>query len=97
MIDLTPEREATDFNVDRGGRTITESFAITLRNAKKTDVEIRVVEPLPRWSQWEIVASSVPSTRKDARHAEFRVPVAAGGEARLTYTVRYRWPAGMTP
>lgn len=97
VFDLTAEREATDFNVDRGGRTITESFAITLRNAKKTDVEIRVVEPLPRWSQWEIVASSVPSTRKDARHAEFRVPVAAGGEARLTYTVRYRWPAGMTP
>ena len=97
VFDLTAERKATSLAVNRGGRSITESFEITLHNAKKTDVEIQVVEPLPRWSQWEIVSSSVPSTRKDARHAEFRVPVAAGGEARLTYTVRYRWPEGMTP
>ena len=97
VFDLTAERKATSLAVDRGGRSITESFEITLHNAKKTDVEIQVVEPLPRWSQWEIVSSSVPSTRKDARHAEFRVPVAAGGEARLTYTVRYRWPEGMSP
>lgn len=97
VFDITAEREATDFKVDRAGRTITESFAITLKNAKKTDVEVRVVEPLPRWSDWQIVQGSVASTRKDARHAEFDVPVAAGGEARLTYTVRYRWPAGVTP
>ncbi len=97
VFDLTAEREATDFNVDRAGRTITESFAVTLTNAKPTDVEVSVVEPLPRWSDWEVVESSVPSTRKDARHVEFDVPVTAGGEARLTYTVRYRWPEGVTP
>jgi hypothetical protein len=96
-FDIGAEREATDLAIDRGGRTITESFVITLNNAKKTDVEVRVIEPLPRWSDWEIVRSSVPSRRKDARQAEFAVTVPAGGETRLTYTVRYRWPEGVNP
>lgn len=96
-FDLRAEREATEFRVDRAGRTITESFAVTLGNAKDTDTVIRVVEPLPRWSDWEIVSSSVASKKKDARHVEFEVPVAANGEATLTYTVRYRWTAGVNP
>ena len=90
-FDLGAERETTDFRVDRSGGTLTESMAITLKNAKPTDVSVRVIEPLPRWSQWEIIASSLPSRQHDARHAEFTVPVPAGGETRLTYTVRYRW------
>ncbi|MGY0619898.1 DUF4139 domain-containing protein [Lysobacter sp. A378] len=97
VFDLSAEREATDFKLDRAGRTITESFAIVLGNAKKSDATIEVVEQLPRWSDWEIVASSVPATKKDANHVEFQVPVAAGGESRLTYTVRYRWSAGDNP
>jgi hypothetical protein len=76
---------------------MTESFAVTLRNAKKTDATVTVVEPLPRWSDWEIVASSVPASKRDAQHAEFAVPVPAGGETVLTYSVRYRWPEGMKP
>ena len=89
--------ENTAFDVDRSGRTITESFAVTLRNAKAADATVRVVEPLPRWSDWEIVESSVPAERQDARHAVFEVPVPAGGEARLTYTVRYRWARDVAP
>lgn len=96
-FDLTAERERKAFNVDRAGRNMTESFAVALGNAKKTDAIVTVVEPLPRWSDWEIVASSVPAKKRDARHAEFAVPVPAGGEAVLTYTVRYRWPQGMRP
>ncbi|MBA2237403.1 MAG: DUF4139 domain-containing protein [Lysobacter sp.] len=93
-FDLGAQREVTDFRVDRAGRTITESFAITLANAKATDVNVRVVEPMPRWSDWKLLSSSVPGVRKDAQHAEFHVPVPAGGETRLTYTVRYQWAPG---
>ena len=96
-FDLGAERESTGFSVDRAGRTVTESFAITLRNAKPIPVEIRVVEPLPRWSDWELVTSSVPGVRKDARHAEFDVTVPAGGQTRVTYTARYRWAQGVNP
>ena len=96
-FDLRAERESSDFRLDRSGRTLTESFAITLNNAKPADVTVRVIEALPRWSDWEIIASSLPSKKQDARHAEFSVPVPAGGETRLTYTVRYRWATDMTP
>lgn len=97
VFDLSGKREATAFQLDRGGRTITESFAITLKNAKKTAATIRVTEPLPRWSDWEIVSSSLPSKKKDARHAQFEVAVPAEGETQLTYTVRYRWPQDVKP
>ncbi|MGO1071550.1 DUF4139 domain-containing protein [Lysobacter sp. CA199] len=97
VFDLSGKREATAFQLDRTGRTITESFAITLKNAKKSQATIRVTEPLPRWTDWEIVSSSLPSKKKDARHAEFEVPVPADGETKLTYTVRYRWPQDVKP
>lgn len=58
---------------------------------------VRVIEPLPRWSDWEITSSSVSLKKKDARHAEFDVPVPAHGEATLTYTARYRWAKDQTP
>ncbi|MBT2746175.1 MULTISPECIES: DUF4139 domain-containing protein [unclassified Lysobacter] len=97
VFDLSGKREATAFQLDRTGRTITESFAITVKNAKKNLATVRVTEPLPRWTDWEIVSSSLPSKKKDARHAQFEVPVPAEGETKLTYTVRYRWPQDVKP
>lgn len=97
VFDLTAERERTAFNVDRAGRSMTESFAITLRNAKAADATVVVVEPIPRWSDWDIVESSVPANKRDAHRAEFEVTVPAGGETRLTYTARYRWAPEVRP
>ena len=94
-FDLSAERERMRFDLDRAGRTMTESFQVTLANAGDEDATIIVTEPMPRWSDWEVTTSSVPATRRDAQHAEFEVPVPADGETVLTYTVRYRWPAGM--
>lgn len=96
-FDLAAERQRNEFRVDRSGRNMTESFSITLNNAKKTDATILVVEPLPRWSDWEIVSSSVPVKKRTAQQVQFEVPVAAGGETKLDYTVRYRWPEGVRP
>lgn len=97
VFDLTAERERSAFRVDRAGRSMTESFAITLKNAKDADARIVAVEPIPRWSDWQIVESSVPAKKRDAQRAEFEVTVPANGEARLTYTARYRWAAGVRP
>lgn len=93
-FDLRADREATDFRLDRAGRTITESFAITLGNAKDKEATIQVFESLPRWSDWEIIESSVEAIKKNANQVEFNVPVPANGETVLTYTVRYRWAKG---
>lgn len=97
VFDLTAKREATDFRLDRTGRTMTESFSIEIKNAKKTAATVRVTEPLPRWSDWEIVSSSLPAKKQDAQHARFDVDVPAQGETKLTYTVRYRWPQDVKP
>lgn len=97
VFDLTAERTRSDFKVDRAGRTMTESFRVTLKNAKTVDAVVVVVEPLPRWTDWTVVSSSVPAKKRDAQLAEFAVTVPAGGEAGLDYSVRYRWPAGVRP
>jgi len=96
-FDLRAEREATGFRVDARGRNMTESFRITLGNGGERDATVRVIEPLPRWSDWQLVESSLEPSRRAAREIEFEVPVAAGSETELEYTVRYSWPAGVQP
>jgi hypothetical protein len=96
-FDLRAERKQVDFQLDRSARVMTERFEVTLHNGGDKAPTVRVVEVLPRWSAWEIVESSVKFEKLDAQTIAFDVPVPAKGKAVLAYTVRYRWPAGMTP
>jgi hypothetical protein len=93
VFDLKAERKREDFQLDRNGRTMSERISVTLKNAKAQAATVRVSERLGRWTDWEIVSSSVPSSKRNAQTASFDVPVPAGGETTLTYTVRYRWAA----
>ena len=70
---------------------IDETFEIKLRNRKKEAVEIRVVEHLYRWSNWNITAKSDEFKKTDAQTIEFRVPVQPDEEKTITYTVHYSW------
>jgi hypothetical protein len=89
-FDIVGERKQTNFR-KLGDRAIEESYEITLRNHKEEDVEVRVVEHLSRWSEWEIIEEGAPHNKLDAQTAEWRVEVPADGETTVTYTVRYRW------
>ena len=91
-FDLVGERKQTNFRVDTGDKWIDESFEIKLRNHKKdAPVEIRVVEHLYRWSNWDITKQSDDFTKKDAQTIEFRIPVKPDEERTVTYTVHYSW------
>ena len=91
-FDLVGERKQTNFKVDTADKWIDETFEIKLRNRKKTDaVEIRVVEHLYRWSNWEIKTKSDDFVKKDAQTIEFRIPVKPDEEKTVTYTVHYSW------
>ncbi|MGD8794618.1 MAG: DUF4139 domain-containing protein [Anaerolineae bacterium] len=90
-FDIVGERVQTDFQVDYDDDWMEESYEITLRNHKEEDVEVRVVEHMFRWSQWEILESSHEFDKMDAQTIEFRVPVEADGETVVSYTVRYEW------
>ena len=90
-FDLVGERKPTDFKTDRSDKWMTETFEIKLRNRKKEAVEIRVVEHLYRWSNWNITAKSDEFKKTDAQTIEFRVPVQPDEEKTITYTVHYSW------
>lgn len=89
-FDIVGERKQTDFR-KLGERTIEESYEIALRNHKEEEVEVRVVEHMFRWSEWEIVEESAEHTKLDAQTIEWRVQIPADGEAEVAYTVRYTW------
>jgi hypothetical protein len=90
-FDLVGERKQTNFRVDSGDKWLDESFEIKLRNRKKEPVEIRVVEHLYRWNNWDITAKSDDFKKTDAQAIEFRVPVKPDEERTVTYTVHYSW------
>jgi hypothetical protein len=90
-FDLVGERKQTNYRMDSGDKWIDESFEIKLRNHKKEPVEIRVVEHLYRWSNWNITAKSDDFKKTDAQTIQFRVPVNADEEKTVTYTVHYSW------
>lgn len=90
-FDLVGERKQTNFHLDTGDKWLDETFEIKLRNHKKVPAEIRVVEPLYRWSTWEITQKSDDFKKTDAQTIEFRVPVKPDEERTVTYTVHYSW------
>ncbi len=91
-FDLVGERKQTSFHVDTGDKWLDESFEIKLRNRKKDQpVEIRVVEHLYRWSNWEITKHSDDFMKKDSQTIEFRIPVKPDEERTVTYSVHYSW------
>jgi hypothetical protein len=93
VFDLQAKRSRVSYSLDRAGRTLVETVRLDLNNAKKQAANIRVLERLPRWSEWQIESSSVPFEKRDAQTVSFDVPLAAESEGVLTYTVRYRWPS----
>jgi hypothetical protein len=60
-----------------------------LRNRKKTGVTIVVEEGVA--GDWEVLKKTHEFTRKDANTLEWKIPVAAGKETMLGYTVRVRY------
>ena len=90
-FDLVGERSRTNVKVDSSNHWLDESFEIKLRNHKKEPVEIRVVEHLFRWTNWEITEKSDPFTKMNAQTIEFRIPVKADEERTIHYTVHYSW------
>jgi hypothetical protein len=91
VFDAVGERKRTGFNIDRRGRTLDESFEIKLRNHKKEPMEIRVVEHLYRWTNWDIQRTSDPFNKLDSKTVEFHVKVPPDGEKAVTYTAHYSW------
>ena len=90
-FDLAGERKRTNYQVDSRQNWIDESFEIRLRNHKKEAVEMRVVEHLYRWTNWQITKTSDKYEKTDAKTIEYRVMVQSDEEKVVTYSVHYSW------
>jgi len=90
-FDLVGERKRTNFRVDSSNKWADESFEITVRNRKKEPAEVRVVEHLYRWTNWEIREQSEEFEKKDAQTLEFRVTLKPDEERKIRYTAHYSW------
>ena len=91
VFDAVGERKRTSYHIDRNAHTLDESFEIKLRNHKKEPMEIRVVEHLYRWTNWDIEKNSDPFNKLDSKTVEFRVKVPPDGEKVVAYTAHYSW------
>lgn len=90
-FDLTGERRRTNYTVEMNKSNATETFEIKVRNHKKEQVEVRVVEHLYRALNWEITSKSDDFKKKDSQTIEFPVTIAPDGEKVITYTAHYTW------
>src|SRR6266700_230960 len=91
VFDAVGERKRTNYRIDRPAHWLDESFEIKLRNHKKEPIEVRVVEHLYRWNNWDIMKNSDPFNKLDSKTIEFRVRIPADGEKVVTYTSHYTW------
>jgi hypothetical protein len=87
-FDVVAGRKQTDWK-KIAYDTYEAAFEISLRNHKKEDIMVKVVEPVP--GDWSMVSSSHPYTKTSAFTAEFNVPVPRDKEVKLTYRVRMRY------
>ena len=91
-FDVVGDRTRTDFSVDRGRRTASETIRIEIRNRKQDEpVTVNVREHLWRAANWTIRESNRPHQKRDSNTIEFDVAAAPGGTSVVEYTVVYTW------
>lgn len=90
-FDVVGERKQVDFRSDSRARWMEEEIEVTLRNHKDEAVEVQVREFLFRWSNWQILSSSLGYEKEDARTVLFKVQVPKDAERTVRYRVRYSW------
>jgi hypothetical protein len=88
---LQGERERTGYTEVVPLHAYEESFEIRLENNSEEEVEIRVVEHLYRWRDFEIVRADTEYEQTGEQTIEFRPVLKPGGRRSIHYTVRYTW------
>ncbi len=92
-FDVTADKRQVDFKKIAGSSPrnyIYESkYEITLKNAKKEPVTVKIREPLP--GDWEILGESIGHTKESAHAASWKMTVPPLETASLTYSVRVKY------
>ena len=93
-FDVRAKRIRTAFELGNvmylGRRTMTESFEFTITNRKDQKVVVNIIEYL-RGPNWVISAQSHEHRKTSASEVGWDIVVDADTEAKLTYTIEYKW------
>jgi hypothetical protein len=90
-FDVVGERKQTNFFIDEARHIIEEEFAITVRNQKKQDAKVRVVENLYRAANWQLTEKSDAFEKDDSNTIHFDLNIGSEKSKTVTYKVRYTW------
>jgi hypothetical protein len=89
-FDIVGERKQTQFT-KVSDREYLESFEVKVRNHKKEDVTVKVLEKMYRGGEWTVLQKSQDFEKIDSRTIVFPVKVPADKEVTVTYQVDYKW------
>jgi len=84
-FDIIGERIQTDFQM-LSANVVECEFEVNIRNHKKNDIKVDVVEPMI--ADWQVLKSSMDYEKKDAFTIIFHLPVKADGSEKVSYRVR---------
>jgi hypothetical protein len=87
-FDVVADRKQMEWRA-LGSCSSESTWAIALRNHKDDAVKVDVEEPAN--GDWEVVSSSHPARKEDARTLVFSVDVPSRGETKVSYRIRVRW------
>jgi len=87
-FDVVGERTQRDWKKIAWNLYETE-WDVELRNHKKEDVEVTIIEPVP--GDWEVMKSSHPYSKIEAHTLQYVVKVPKDGKVTVNYRVRMRW------
>ena len=90
-FDVVGQRRQVGYTQDTKARWLEEEIEIELRNHKTEAIEVQVRESLFRSNAATLVSATVAPQRPDARTLVFPVKVAADGQTKLRYKVKYTW------
>jgi hypothetical protein len=85
-FDIVGDRKQMDMNIMSNWYEYT--WEVTLRNHKNEDITVTVLENTG--GDWEITKENVNHITESNNKIKWKVPVKANGEAKLTYTIRYK-------
>jgi hypothetical protein len=87
-FDVVGERVQKDWR-RIAGNVYEVEWEISLRNHKREDVTVTVLEPMP--GDWEVLRSTHPHEKVEAHTLRYRVPVPKEGATKVGYRVRVRF------
>jgi hypothetical protein len=87
-FDVVGERTQKDWR-KLGGNLFEVEWEISLRNHKKEDQTITVIEPVP--GDWQVLSSTHRYEKIESHTLKYEIPVAKEAAAKLTYRVRIRF------